>query len=62
MLLLYQDYHSIKVVVSVVEYILIVLYPENHQGIRKLADPCCIVIVGVVVSSIMAWRDRSRVV
>ena len=33
-----QDYHSIMIIVSVVEYILLVLYLEYHNGIRD----CCI--------------------
>jgi len=37
-LLLYQGYHGIKVVVSVIEYSWLVLYPENHKDIRKLAE------------------------
>ena len=37
-LLLYRDYHSIMIIVSVVEYSLLVLYLEYHNGIRD----CCI--------------------
>ena len=61
-MLLYQGYHGIKVVVSVIEYSWLVLYPENHKDIRKLAESLVYRSSLRLLYQVWWHRDRCRVV